>query len=149
MREAVPGIELRAGEVLLAPGDFHLRLRRSGDRVVTTLDQGTPENYCRPAVDVLFRSVVEVYGGGTLGLVLTGMGSDGARSSADIVAAGGAVYVQDEATSVVWGMPGAVVAAGAAARVLPLAEVAPAADGPHRGRPAVPVRTPRPLEVIS
>lgn len=148
VREATPGIELRAGEVLLAPGDFHLRLRRSGDRVVTTLDQGTPENYCRPAVDVLFRSVVEMYGGGTLGLVLTGMGSDGARSSADIVAAGGAVFVQDEASSVVWGMPGAVVAAGAAARVLPLTEVAPALMSRISvGRPLTSVRQPH--EVIS
>jgi len=126
VREAAGGELLSPGEVLLAPGDHHLRLRRSGDRVVTTLDQGTPENYCRPAVDVLFRSVSEVYGAHVLGVVLTGMGADGARASVDLVAGGGTVYAQDEATSVVWGMPGAVVAAGSAARVLPLAEVAPA-----------------------
>ena len=148
VREAVPGIELRAGEVLLAPGDFHLRLRRSGDRVVTTLDQGTPENYCRPAVDVLFRSVVEIYGGGTLGLVLTGMGADGARSERRHRRRRRAVYVQDEASSVVWGMPGAVAAAGAAARVLPLTEVAPALMARISvGRPSPSVRH-DPLEVI-
>lgn len=126
VREATAGEVLRPGEVLVAPGDHHLRLRRAGTDVVTTLDQGTPENYCRPSVDVLLRSASEVYGGHALGIVLTGMGADGARGSADLAAAGGTVYVQDEATSVVWGMPGAVVAAGAAARVLPLSEIAPA-----------------------
>jgi two-component system, chemotaxis family, protein-glutamate methylesterase/glutaminase len=147
VREAVGGEQLSPGEVLVAPGDFHLRLRRSADRVVTALDQGTPENYCRPAVDVLFRSVGEVYGGHALGVVLTGMGTDGARASADLVAGGGTVYVQDEATSVVWGMPGAVVAAGAAARVLPLADVAPAVLARMSiGRPAAATR--RSLEGI-
>ncbi len=124
--EAVPGAPLVRGEVLVAPGDFHLRLRRVAGRVQANLDQGTPENYCRPAVDVLFRSAVEAYGGHVLGVVLTGMGADGARGSAEIVAAGGSVLVQDEATSVVWGMPGAVAAAGLAARQLPLADLGPA-----------------------
>ncbi|MGZ4437706.1 MAG: chemotaxis-specific protein-glutamate methyltransferase CheB, partial [Nocardioidaceae bacterium] len=141
--EAVAGAELRPGHVLIAPGDFHLRLRRRNDRVVVALDQGTPENYCRPAVDVLFRSVAEVYGAHVLGVVLTGMGADGARASGDIVAAGGSVYVQDEATSVVWGMPGSVVAAGAAAKVLPLAEVAPAVlSRITRGRASAPADRP-------
>ncbi|MGZ4495397.1 MAG: protein-glutamate methylesterase/protein-glutamine glutaminase [Nocardioides sp.] len=141
--EAVAGDELRPGHVLIAPGDFHLRLRRRNDRVVVALDQGTPENYCRPAVDVLFRSVAEVYGAHVLGVVLTGMGADGARASGDIVAAGGSVYVQDEATSVVWGMPGSVVAAGAAAKVLPLAEVAPAVlSRITRGRASAPADRP-------
>jgi two-component system chemotaxis response regulator CheB len=124
--EAVPGAPVVAGQALVAPGDFHLRLRRVAGRVQATLDQGTPENYCRPAVDVLFRSAVETYGGHVLGLVLTGMGADGARGSAEIVRAGGSVLVQDEATSVVWGMPGAVAAAGLAAKQLPLTAVAPA-----------------------
>ena len=124
--EAVPGAPLVPGEVLIAPGDFHMRTRRVAGRVQATLDQGTPENYCRPAVDVLFRSVVEAYGGHVLGVVLTGMGADGARGSAEIVRAGGSVLVQDEATSVVWGMPGAVTAAGLAAKQLPLTGVAPA-----------------------
>jgi two-component system chemotaxis response regulator CheB len=142
VREATAGEVLRPGQVLLAPGDFHLRLRRRGAEVVTTLDQGTPENYCRPAVDVLFRSVAEVYGAQVLGLVLTGMGADGARGSGDIVAAGGRVIVQDEATSVVWGMPGSVVHAGHADAVLPLGRVASAVlERVRRGRTAVPPTT--------
>jgi two-component system chemotaxis response regulator CheB len=124
--EAVSGAPVLPGHVLVAPGDFHLRVRRVAGRVQATLDQGTPENYCRPAVDVLFRSAVEAYGGHVLGVVLTGMGADGARGSAEIVRAGGSVLVQDEATSVVWGMPGAVTAAGLASKQLPLAGVAPA-----------------------
>lgn len=129
VREAAAGDPVVTGRVLIAPGDFHLRLRRTtamGGQVVATLDQGTPENYCRPAVDVMFRSVVEQYGGHVLGVVLTGMGHDGARGAAEIVGAGGSVFVQDEATSVVWGMPGAVVGAGLAEKVLPLDRVAPA-----------------------
>jgi two-component system chemotaxis response regulator CheB len=125
--EAQHGDEVVAGRVLIAAGDHHLRFRRSvanPGRVTATLDQGTPENYCRPAVDVMFRSVVQVYGSHVLGVVLTGMGSDGAQGARDITAAGGSVLVQDEATSVVWGMPGAVVAAGAAAAVLPLDQIA-------------------------
>lgn len=124
--EARHGDLLVPGHVLLAPGDYHMRLRRTRDQVQVTLDQQTPENYCRPAVDVLFRSVAETYAARVLAVVLTGMGSDGARASADVVGAGGRVYVQDEATSVVWGMPGAVVSAGLASKVLPLPEVAPA-----------------------
>lgn len=124
--EAVHGTGLTPGHVLLAPGGFHMRIRKVGGRAVAFMDEGTPENYCRPAVDVLFRSVVEAYGGRVLGVVLTGMGSDGARGAGDIVAAGGAVLAQDEATSVVWGMPGAVAAAGLASALLPLKDVAPA-----------------------
>jgi len=139
--EAVAGDAVVAGRVLVAPGDFHLRVRRSvqdGGRVVATLDQGTPENYCRPAVDVMFRSVVEQYGAHVLGVVLTGMGQDGARGAAEIAGAGGAVIAQDEATSVVWGMPGAVVATGLADRVLPIDRVAAAiVERVAAGRPGV------------
>lgn len=127
--EAQPGDTVAAGRILLAAGDHHLRFRRSLARpelVTATLDQGTPENYCRPAVDVMFRSVVETWGGHVLGVVLTGMGHDGASGAGDIVRAGGSVLVQDEATSVVWGMPGAVVAAGFADEVLPLDRIATA-----------------------
>ena len=124
--EAAPQTRLTPGHVLIAPGDYHLRVRAAAGSVTAHLDQGTPENYCRPAVDVLFRSVVEVYGGNVLGVVLTGMGADGARASAQIVEAGGEVIVQDQATSVVWGMPGAVAAAGLASAQLPLPQVAPA-----------------------
>ncbi|GAB2748308.1 protein-glutamate methylesterase/protein-glutamine glutaminase [Nocardioides pakistanensis] len=136
--EALPGDRVRPGHVLIAPGDYHMRLRRSGEHTLVTLDQGTPENYCRPAVDVLFRSVAENFGPNVLAVVLTGMGSDGARAAADIVAAGGSVFVQDEQTSVVWGMPGAVAGAGLAHRILPLPDVAPAIVGRVRtGRPAL------------
>jgi len=118
--EARGGERLEAGKVLIAPGDFHVRLRRDKLGVVAHLDQGTPENYCRPSVDVLFRSAPEAFGGSVLAVVLTGMGSDGAKGAARIVEAGGSVIVQDAATSVVWGMPGAVANAGLAAEVLPL-----------------------------
>jgi two-component system chemotaxis response regulator CheB len=127
---AVPVCESRAGELLepgrawLAPGDFHLTLARSPLGVVTRLNQGPPENSCRPAVDVLFRSVAEVYGPATLAIVLTGMGYDGCRGSEAIRDAGGRVIAQDEATSVVWGMPGAVARAGLAEELLPLDQIA-------------------------
>jgi two-component system, chemotaxis family, protein-glutamate methylesterase/glutaminase len=122
--EARAGDRLAPGEVLIAPGDFHLRLRADNLGVVAQLDQGTPENYCRPSVDVLFRSAPEAFGASVLAVVLTGMGSDGAKGAARIVEAGGSVIVQDAATSVVWGMPGAVANAGLASQVLPLRELA-------------------------
>jgi two-component system chemotaxis response regulator CheB len=124
--EAVDGEPVVPGRVLLAPGDFHLRLRRTREGVVTVLDQGTPENFCRPAVDVLFRSAVTAYAGRCLGVVLTGMGHDGTRGAQAIVDAGGEVIAQDEQSSVVWGMPGAVAAAGLATELLPLSGVAAA-----------------------
>jgi two-component system chemotaxis response regulator CheB len=135
VREAQDGDAVRPGQVLLAPGDIHLRLQRLGDRVVARLDQGTPENFCRPSVDVLFRSAAQAYGAGCLAVVLTGMGADGARGAADIVAAGGEVVVQDQATSVVWGMPGAVAQAGLASQLLPLTDVATAVSR-RAARPA-------------
>ncbi|UFN43030.1 protein-glutamate methylesterase/protein-glutamine glutaminase [Nocardioides okcheonensis] len=136
--EASAGDPVVAGGVLVAPGDHHLRFR--GTRalpsgIVAALDQGTPEHYCRPAVDVMFRSVVETWGGHVLAVVLTGMGSDGASGCAAVVAAGGSALVQDEATSVVWGMPRAVVEAGVPAQVLPLHQIGPAiVDRVRRGR---------------
>ena len=125
VREAAGGELLRPGEVLIAPGDYHMVLRRERDGIRTVLNQGTPENFCRPAVDVLFHSVAQAYGPRVLGVVLTGMGQDGARGCEQIHAAGGTVIVQDEATSVVWGMPGAVVAGGFADHVAPLNRVSP------------------------
>ncbi|MDR7252865.1 two-component system chemotaxis response regulator CheB [Nocardioides sp. BE266] len=125
--EAAPGMPVVPGRAVVAPGDFHLRFRTAATgQVVSALDQGTPENYCRPAVDVMMRSVVDTWRGNVLAVVLTGMGSDGARGCAEVVAAGGSVLVQDEASSVVWGMPGAVVAAGLSPSVLPLQQVGPA-----------------------
>jgi len=95
-------------------------------RIVTALTQAPPENWCRPSVDVLFRSVAQTYRSTVLAVVLTGMGHDGLRGCEDIARAGGSVFVQDEATSVVWGMPGFVARAGLAERVLPLADIASA-----------------------
>jgi two-component system chemotaxis response regulator CheB len=126
VREAVDGEPLLPALMLVAPGDRHLSLRREGDRVMTVLSDGQPENHCRPAVDVLFRSVAEIYGAQVLSVVLTGMGHDGLRGGERIVEAGGALWAQDQATSVVWGMPGAVVNAGLASRVLPSREIGPA-----------------------
>jgi len=122
--EAAGGELLRPGTVYIAPGDRHLEVRRAGSAVETVLTDGPPVNYCRPSVDVLFRSAVRTVGGELTAVVLTGMGADGRAGCADIVEAGGTVMVQDEATSVVWGMPGAVAGAGLAHHVLPLAEVA-------------------------
>jgi two-component system chemotaxis response regulator CheB len=139
--EARAGDRLEPGAVLIAPGDFHLRLRADKLGVVAQLDQGTPENYCRPAVDVLFRSAPETFGAAVLAVVLTGMGSDGTRGAASIVEAGGSVIVQDAATSVVWGMPGAVVNAGLPAEVLPLGDIARAIQARvSRGRAFVGAR---------
>ncbi|SFC32529.1 two-component system, chemotaxis family, response regulator CheB [Nocardioides terrae] len=123
VREAAEGDVLRAGEVLIAPGDFHVRLASGGGGVRVRLDQGPAENFCRPAVDVLFRSAAETYGGRVLAAVLTGMGQDGLVGVRALTARGARVIVQDEATSVVWGMPGAVALAGLADEVVPLPEL--------------------------
>jgi two-component system, chemotaxis family, protein-glutamate methylesterase/glutaminase len=96
---------------------------RMASGVVASLDQEPPENSCRPAADPLFRTAAKVYGSGVLAVVLTGMGYDGLRGCEAVKAAGGRVLVQDEATSVVWGMPGAVAKAGLADAVLPLSQV--------------------------
>ena len=115
--------ELLPGHVYIAPGDFHLELHPSARGSRTHLSQGPPVNFCRPSVDVLFRSAVKVFGGDVLAVVLTGMGADGRTGAEAVVSAGGTVLVQDEASSVVWGMPGAVAMAGFAHRVLPLDRV--------------------------
>jgi two-component system chemotaxis response regulator CheB len=117
---------LRPGRVLVAPGGVHMRVRRQGSGAVVHLDKGIPENFCRPSVDVLFRSVAAAYGPAALAVVLTGMGADGTRGAADLVAGGSEVIVQDEPSSTVWGMPGSVSNAGLAAEVLPLHELAAA-----------------------
>ncbi len=122
--EATHGEPLRPGRALIAPGGFHLAVRRHGALPVAELTEDPPENFCRPAVDVLFRSAAAVYGDKVLGVVLTGMGRDGERGARVLRDAGGEVFAQDAETSVVWGMPGAVVGAGQADRVLPLPAVA-------------------------
>jgi two-component system chemotaxis response regulator CheB len=120
VREGVDGAELRAGETWIAPGGRHMEVVRRGPRIVLRLHDDPPESSCRPAVDVLFRSIARTYGSAALGVVLTGMGQDGLAGSRALVEAGGTVVVQDEATSVVWGMPGFVARAGLASSVVPL-----------------------------
>jgi two-component system chemotaxis response regulator CheB len=123
--EAVDGEVVKAGQIYLAPGGRHMRVARHGTDVVIALDNGPPVNFCKPAVDPLFTSAIDIWQGGTLALLLTGMGSDGMRGGKDIVAAGGSVIAQDEATSVVWGMPGSAANAGICSAILPLNQIAP------------------------
>jgi two-component system chemotaxis response regulator CheB len=123
--EAVDGEIVKAGQIYLAQGGRHMRVARHGADVVIVLDDGPPVNFCKPAVDPLFTSAIDVWQGGVLAVVLTGMGSDGTRGGKEIVAAGGSVIAQDEASSVVWGMPGAAANAGICAAVLPLNQIAP------------------------
>jgi len=126
VREAAEGDVILPGTAWVAPGDYHLVLQRQDDQVVATLSKAPPENSCRPAVDVMLRSVVECYGGRALSVILTGMGQDGLRGSELVHDAGGMVVAQDEASSVVWGMPGFVARAGIAQAVLPIGDVAAA-----------------------
>jgi len=132
--EAQAGDLIEAGRVLIAPGNFHMRVAGASGTPRVVLDQGAPVNSCRPAVDVLFQSLADAYGAGVVGAVLTGMGSDGQAGAAALKKRGGYVLAQDEATSVVWGMPGAVVAAQLADAVLPLGEIAGALQDLARPR---------------
>ncbi len=120
IKEGVKGQKLETCHAWIAPGDFHMVLERREGSVSLALNQDPPENSCRPAVDVLFRSVAKTFGANVLAVVLTGMGSDGVRGCEVIREHGGQVLVQDEASSVVWGMPGQVAAAGCADGVFPL-----------------------------
>lgn len=124
-REAKDGDKLESGHIYVAPGGHHLTTRREADGVRLRLSDGPAENFCRPSVDPMLRSLVEVYGSRVLGVILTGMGHDGLAGCENVVAAGGHVLGQDEASSVVWGMPGAVAKAGLCSAVLPLTEIAP------------------------
>jgi two-component system chemotaxis response regulator CheB len=123
--EGVHGEPVEPGTIYVAPGGKHMQAVKRDNGVFIALDDGPLVNFCRPAVDPLFRSAAAVWGSAVLALVLTGMGSDGARGGADIVAHGGSVIAQDEATSVVWGMPGAAAHAGICSAVLPLDQIAP------------------------
>jgi two-component system chemotaxis response regulator CheB len=123
--EAVDGEVVKAGQIYVAPGGKHMRVARHGTDVVVALDDGPQINFCKPAVDPLFQSAVGVWQSGVMAVVLTGMGSDGMRGGKDVVTAGGNVIAQDEATSVVWGMPGAAAHAGICAAVLPLGQIGP------------------------
>jgi two-component system, chemotaxis family, protein-glutamate methylesterase/glutaminase len=124
-REAIDGEAVKPGHIYLAPGGRHMRVVRHGTEAVVALDDGPPVNFCKPAVDPLFSSAIDVWQGSVLAVILTGMGADGTRGGKDIVAAGGSVIAQDEATSVVWGMPGAAAHAGICSAVLPLNQIAP------------------------
>ena len=117
--EAVDGQVVAPGQAVLAPGEHHLVVRKRGVEVLVATQQGPPENSCRPAADVLFRSAARQFGAGTLGVVMTGMGQDGLLGAGEIRQAGGRVLAQDQASSVVWGMPGHVARAGLADQVLP------------------------------
>jgi len=116
---------LEPGRAWMAPGEFHMAVERHGDAVRIVTHRNAAENSCRPAVDVLFRSVAETYGPHVLAVVMTGMGQDGLRGCEQIRVAGGQVLVQDEESSVVWGMPGFVARAGMADQILPLNELSP------------------------
>ena len=122
--EAESGMALAPGRVFVAPGDFHLSLERKDGEVKTVLEKGPPENSCRPAVDVLFRSAAGLYGSAALGVVLTGMGADGLKGAERLVEKHAPIIVQDEETSVVWGMPGFIARAGLANEILPLSSIA-------------------------
>jgi two-component system, chemotaxis family, protein-glutamate methylesterase/glutaminase len=119
VEEGEAGKILECAVALIAPGNYHMTVEKHGTVVELAMNQNPPENSCRPAVDVLFRSVAATFGANTLAIVLTGMGSDGVLGSQAVRERGGRVYVQDEASSVVWGMPGQVAAAGWADGILP------------------------------
>ena len=120
VEEGSPGQSLTPGAAWIAPGDFHMEVESNKGTVSLKTHQAPPENSCRPAVDVLFRSVAKVYGPHALGVIMTGMGQDGLRGCEYIRESGGRVLAQDEASSVVWGMPGFVAKAGLANKVVPL-----------------------------
>ena len=125
VEEAEDGGLVQPGTVLIAPGNFHMRVKKDGRISRVSLDQEPPQNSCRPSVDALFRSAEEINGAGVIAVMLTGMGYDGLRGTEVLKAHGAYVIAQDEATSVVWGMPGAVVGAGLADAILPLDKIVP------------------------
>ncbi len=114
------------GTIYIAPGDWHMVVETRRDEKIIRLTQEAPENFCRPAVDPMFRSLASAYDGRVLGVILTGMGHDGLLGAEKLVRAGGTVLAQDESSSVVWGMPGAVATGGLCGAVLPLTQVGPA-----------------------
>jgi len=123
--EAKEGEAIVGGRAYVAPGDFHMLVVQKNGVNCLTLTKDPPENFCRPAVDPMLRSIVRAYGRRVLVTILTGMGHDGQRGSENVVQTGGSVIGQDEASSVVWGMPGAVATAGLCSAVLPLKEIGP------------------------
>ncbi len=122
-KEAADGDVLEKGQVYVAPGDYHMQVRVRNDRPVIVTNQGPPVNFCRPAVDPMLESVAKVFGGRVLTVILTGMGSDGLKGSQAVIDAGGTLIAQDELSSVVWGMPGAVATRGLCSAVLPIDQI--------------------------
>lgn len=123
--EGAEGMPLMPGRIHVAPGGYHMLFRKNGPSAVITLSDGPMENFCRPAVDPMLRSAVKIFGSKIMTVILTGMGQDGMLGARDVVEAGGRVIAQDEETSVVWGMPGAVAIDGTSSAVLPLKEIGP------------------------
>lgn len=123
--EGVDGESLQKGRIYLAPGDRHMLVEMRAGKPTIRLSDGPPENFCRPSVDPMFRSLCAAFGSHVLAVILTGMGSDGLNGGKDLIAAGGNLVAQDEASSVVWGMPGAVATNGLCSAVLPINEIAP------------------------
>ena len=132
--EAQDGQQILPGHAYVAPGDRHLLVERDGSRYLCRLSSGPHVNRHRPSVDVMFRSVAQNVGPNAVGVLLTGMGDDGARGLKEMMEEGAGTIAQDEATSVVWGMPGSAVKIGAAMHVLPLHQIAGAGPRPRRGR---------------
>jgi two-component system chemotaxis response regulator CheB len=126
VKEGAQGETAQPGYLYVAPGGHHMEVQRNNGKVIIQLTDAPPENSCRPAADVLFRSAAAVYGRGLAAAILTGMGQDGLRGAESIAAARGEIIAQNEESSVVWGMPGAIVHAGLATQILPVSEVGPA-----------------------
>lgn len=131
--EATPGNIVHPGEIVIAPGGHHITLSKTSMGAMVSTNEDAPENSCRPAADVLFRSAVNAFGADVLGVVLTGMGNDGTKGSAEIVRAGGSILIQDEDSSVVWGMPGSIAASGIPFESYSLRELA--SEIVHRVKP--------------
>lgn len=127
-KEAEDGEVVRAGTIYVAPGDYHMELVGSSTGPTIHLHQGPEENFCRPSVNPMLRSVTALYGPKVLCVILTGMGQDGCEGAKGVVETGGTVLAQDQASSVVWGMPGAVAKSGLAAEILPLAQIGPSVE---------------------
>ena len=134
--EGADGMVLEPGHLYVAPGDYHMVIEEAGGRASVCLNQDPPENFCRPSVDPLLRSAARIYGPAVLAVILTGMGQDGLLGCETVVEGGGTVIAQDEATSVVWGMPGAVATAGLCSAVLPLDAIAGKIVGQAGGKGA-------------
>ena len=133
--EGRAGVNLAAGQAWIAPGNFHMTVACAGGHARLELNQEPPRHSCRPAVDVLFRSVASAYRAHVLGVIMTGMGADGVQGAQQIREAGGEVIIQDEASAVVWGMPGLVYAAGQADGVYPAGPTGSGDHSPGAGKP--------------